>query len=97
MEEGYSADIITLIDDEGIEREFEIIDSIDKQLNENYVRRFYALMPTFDLEDENLSKDETYFIFEVIEENGEEQLVEVEDEDLLDELAEEFENRLGCI
>lgn len=97
MEENYSDDIITLVDDEGIEREFEIIDSIYKQLSENCVRRFYALMPTFELEDKNLNKDETYFIFEVIEENGEEQLVEVDDDELLDELSEEFEERLGSI
>ena len=37
--------------------------------------------------------DGTYYIFEEIEEDGEQQLAEVEDEDLLDELAEIFESR----
>ena len=92
MEENFSADIVTLVDDEGIEREFEVLDFI-----ENSKGRFYALMPNFDLPDENLDKDETYFIFEIIEENGEEQLVEVEDDELLDSLSEEFEKRLGSI
>jgi len=34
----------------------------------------------------------TYYIFEAIEEDGEEQLAEVEDEELLDKLAEIFES-----
>ena len=51
-------------------------------------------MPNFDLPDENLNKEETYFIFQVIEENNEEQLIEVYDDELLDELSEEFEKRL---
>lgn len=92
MEDNFSADIVTLVDDEGVEREFEVLDFI-----ENSKGRFYALMPNFELPDENLDKDETYFIFEVIEEKGEEQLVEVDDEELLDELSEEFEKRLGGI
>ncbi len=92
MEENFSADIVTLVDDEGIEREFEVLDFI-----ENSKGRFYALMPNFELPDENLDKDETYFIFEIVEENGEEQLVEVEDDELLDNLSEEFEKRLGSM
>ena len=54
-------------------------------------------MPNFELPEENLNDDETYFIFEIVEENGEEQLVEVDDDDLLDRLSEEFEQRLGDI
>ena len=34
---------------------------------------------------------------EVIEENGEEQLAEVEDDDILDELAEEFEKHFDSL
>ncbi len=93
MEENFSAeDIITLVDDEGVEREFEILDFI-----ENSKGKFYALMPNFELEDQELTKEETYFIFELIEENGEEQLTEVDNDLLLDELSEEFEKRLGNI
>ena len=92
VEDNFSADIVTLIDDEGIEREFEVLDFI-----ENSKGRFYALMPNFKLPDENLDESETYFIFEIIDEDGEEQLVEVDDDVLLDELSEEFERRLGNI
>ncbi|MBR0423075.1 MAG: DUF1292 domain-containing protein [Clostridia bacterium] len=92
MEGNVPADIVTLIDDEGVEREFEVLDFI-----ENSQGKFYALMPNFQLADESLNSEETYFIFEMIEENGEEQLVEVDDDVLLDNLSEEFERRLGTI
>ena len=92
MDDNFSSDIVTLVDDEGIEREFEVLDYI-----ENSKGKFYALMPNFELPDESLNSEETYFIFELIEEKGEEQLVEVDDDLLLDELSEEFERRLGSI
>ena len=92
MEENLPTDIVTLVDDEGVEREFEALDCI---IIEDSKRKFYALMPNFELEDADLDDDEvTYFIFEMIEEDGEEQLVEVEDDDLLDELSKQFEERL---
>lgn len=87
MNNEYGADLITLIDDEGVEHEFEILDEID---NEDGV--FYALLPTFDDPQSELEAD-TYYIFEVIEEDGEEQLAEVEDDELLDKLAAIFESR----
>ncbi len=93
MEENLPTDIVTLVDDEGVEREFEVLDCI---VVEDSKRKFYALMPNFELEDADLNDEEaTYFIFEMIEEDGEEQLVEVDDDDLLDELSEQFEERLA--
>lgn len=80
-------DLLTLIDDEGNEHEFEILDAIETEEG-----CFYALLPTFAEPGEALDA-ETYYIFEVIEEDGEEQLAEVEDEALLDRLAEIFEAR----
>ena len=80
--------MITLIDDEGVEHEFEILDEID---NDDGV--FYALLPTFDDPQSELESEGTYYIFEVIEEDGEEQLAEVEDDELLDKLAAIFESR----
>ena len=58
MEVNLPTDIVTLIDDEGIEREFEVLDFI-----ENSQGQFYALMPNFELSDETLNSEETYFIF----------------------------------
>lgn len=75
----YEAELITLIDDEGTEHEFEIIDELEN--DDGY---FMALVPTLrDAQSEVADADE-YYIFEVVEdENGEEQLCEIEDDDLL--------------
>lgn len=90
MDNGYEADLLTLIDDEGQEHEFEIIDEL-----ENDDGHFMALVPT-QQDPEDLSSDaETYYIFEVVEEDGEEQLQEVGDDALLDKLADIFENRFN--
>ena len=66
----YEAELITLIDDEGTEHEFEIIDELEN--DDGY---FMALVPTLrDAQSEVADADE-YYIFEVVEdENGEEQL-----------------------
>ena len=90
MDDNLPKDIVTLVDDEGVEREFEVLDFI-----ENSQGRFYALMPNFELPEELLNSEETYFIFEIVDENGEEQLIEVDDDRLLDSLSQEFERRLG--
>ena len=84
----YGADLITLIDDDGEEHEFEVLDVID-----NDDGCFYALLPTFEDPQDKVDAEGTYYIFEAIEENGEQQLAEVESEELLDKLAELFESR----
>ena len=86
MDNEYKPDLITLIDEDNVEHNFEILDTIE---NEKGV--FYALYPIFDSADESLEDSGEYYIMEVVEEDGEEQLAEVEDEALLDELAAVFE------
>ena len=86
MDNEFAADLITLIDDDGNEHEFEILDVI-----ENDDGCFYALLPTFDDPEESVESDGSYYIFEAIEEDGEQQLAEVEDEELLNRLAAVFE------
>lgn len=90
MDNQYEADLITLIDDEGNEHEFEIIDEL-----ENDDGHYMALVPTQQEPEEISSEAETYYIFEVVEADGEEQLQEVEDDALLDQLAEIFESRFN--
>ncbi len=60
IEDSLPVDIVTLIDDKGVKRKLELLDF------ENTQERFYALMPNFELSDESLNKDETYFIFEIV-------------------------------
>lgn len=86
MDNEYKPDLITLIDEDNVEHNFEILDVIE---NEKGV--FYALYPIFDTADETVEDSGEYYIMEVIDEDGEEQLAEVEDEALLDELSAVFE------
>ena len=88
MNEEFGPDVLTLVDDEGNEHEFEVLDVID---NEDGC--FYALLPTFENPQDSVESEGTYYIVEAIEQDGEQQLAEVEDEELLDKLAELFESR----
>ena len=59
--------------------------------------KFYALTPNFELEDQNYVPEETYFIFEVVGNDNDPELIEIEDTDLLNDIAKTFEKRLGMI
>ena len=108
-DDDFPLDIITLVDDDNVAREFEVLDFIQE-----FGRKFYALMLKNGSPEENnlnnnaeldesgsnqgnCSEDNLYFIFEVVEKNGKEELVEVDDDELLDELSQKFETRLGNI
>lgn len=88
MQDEFGPDILTLVDDEGNEQEFELLDVIDDDEG-----CFYALLPTYDDPQKKVDAEGTYYIFESTEENGEQQLAEVEDQSLLDRLAKQFESR----
>ena len=92
MNDDYGPDLLTLIDEDGQEHEFEVLDEI-----ENDEGHFFALLPTFDDPQEEVESEATYYIFQITEEDGEEMLAEVEDEELLDRLAAEFEERFEAL
>lgn len=87
MNSDFAPDLMTLIDDEGKEHLFEILDSL-----ENESGTFYALFPQNDKTDDDLESDCNYYIFEAIDDNGEQMLAEVEDPALLNSLAKTFES-----
>ena len=90
MSEDFGNDILTLIDENGIEKEFEVLDALEKD-NSTYV----ALIPVCDKPEEVLDSDGEFVILKVIEdENGEEVLAGIEDESEFDSVMEEFESRL---
>ena len=92
MNDNFGPDLLTLIDEDGQEHEFEVLDEI-----ENDEGHFFALLPTFDDPQEEVESEATYYIFQITEEDGEEMLAEVEDEELLDRLAAEFEERFEAL
>ncbi len=87
------ADLVSLLDDDGNEYEFEVLDEIDYEEG-----HYYALMPLFDLPDQEIESGSTYMIFEAVEnENGEPQLAEIDNEELLDEIAAVFESNFDSL
>ena len=88
MHEDYGNDILTLVDDDGTEREFELIDRVVTENNE-----YFALIPTETAD--NLSDDDGQLvILKVVEDNGEEFLEPIEDDEEFDEISEIFMDRL---
>lgn len=75
-------DRVTLTDEEGVERDFDIIGTLQLDGND-----YFALVAVDGNEDE-------YIILKAIEENGEEVLVTVDDDDEFDRVADAFDNEL---
>lgn len=89
MNNDFAPDLITLIDEDGNEHSFEILDTIEKDGSE-----YYALYPVFENSEDSVNDTGEYYIMEVVlNNNGEEELAELDDDNLLDSLAEIFEER----
>lgn len=86
MSNEFETDLVTLISDDGEEIEFEILDVI-----ENDEGKFYVLYPYYANPADAVNDPGEYYIFEVQEIDGEEELAEIEDEDKLDRIAAIFE------
>lgn len=87
-EEDYGQDIMTLVDDDGTEHEFEVVDTLMTDNNE-----YFALVPTETAE--NLDSDDgELVILKVVVDNGEEFLEPIEDDDEFDEISGIFMDRL---
>lgn len=86
--EDYGNDFVTLVDENGKETEFEIVDSLVTENNE-----YFALIPTET--PENLASDDgELVILKVVEEDGEEFLEPIEDDEEVKEISEIFIDRL---
>ena len=92
MTDEFDADLIVLLDEDGEEHSFEILDVLEQD-----DKCYYALYPLLEDPQEQLDSDGEYYIFEVVDEDGEQQLAEVEDDELLDQLAEIFEKRFESL
>lgn len=86
--EDYGNDFITLVDGNGKETEFEIVDSLVTENNE-----YFALIPVETAENVD-SDDGELVILKVVEEDGEEFLDEIEDDEEFAEISEIFMDRL---
>ena len=90
MSENFDMDIVSVVDDDGVEHIFEELDRIETEDGNRYV----ALLPVYDDEVEILDDDGDVLILKVIEEDGESYLVQIEDEKEFNEICNIFEDRL---
>lgn len=90
MADEFGADLMTIVDDEGNRHQFELLDAIETDDG-----RYVALLPVYDQPEESVQDDGELVILEVVEENGEELLVTIDDDDIFNEIAEIFEDRLS--
>lgn len=90
MSEEYGNDLVSVLDDEGNEHQFEILDAIETDDG-----RYVALLPVYSDAEEAIEDDGELVILQVIEENGEDLLTPIEDDTVFDEIAGIFEERLA--
>lgn len=89
--ENYGNDLISVVDEEGVEHTFEELDRIETDDG-----RFVALLPVYNEAEEILDGDGELIILSVVEdEDGEIYLEPIEDEELFDEIGQIFEERLA--
>ncbi len=89
MSDEYGNDFITLTDEEGNEIELEHLDTLEHE-DETYM----AFIPVYDSADDLLEDSAELIILKVEESDGEELLVTLDNEDLLEEIFEMFVTRL---
>ncbi|MEG1875270.1 MAG: DUF1292 domain-containing protein [Angelakisella sp.] len=85
-------DVINLLDEEGQEHEFEIVDAVELE-----DQQYLALVPIFDQPEDSLEDDGQLVILRVSDENdedGEQFLEAIEDEDEYQRVAQLFMERL---
>lgn len=90
MADEYGPDLVTVLDDDGNEHTFELMDAIETDDG-----RFVALLPVYDDPSEEINDDGELIILSVDDSTGEELLVQIEDDDLFEEIAGIFEERLS--
>ena len=90
FDENYGPDIVSVVDEEGVEHTFEELDRIETDEG-----RFVALLPVYDEAEEILDGDGELIILSVVEdEDCETYLEPIEDEELFDSIGKIFEERL---
>lgn len=86
----YDIDTVTLMDENGNEQEFEILDAVETD-----TARYVALMPIFNAPEALLESDGELLVMRVEEEDDGEVLVTIEDDEEFEDILTVFEERLA--
>ena len=89
MSEEYGNSLVTVLDDEGKEHQFELLDAIETDEG-----RYVALLPIYTEAEAVLEDDGELVILEVVNDNGDDLLVPIEDDEVFETIAEAFQERL---
>lgn len=90
MSEEYGNSLISVLDDEGNEHQFELLDAVETDDG-----RYVALLPIYTEAEAAIEGDGELVILEVVDDNGEDLLVPIEDDETFEEIAAAFEERLS--
>lgn len=89
MSEEYGNSLVTVLDDEGNEHQFELLDAIETDEG-----RYVALLPIYNEAELALEDDGELVILEVVDDEGEDLLVPIENDEVFENIAEIFQERL---
>ena len=81
---------IVLLDEEGNEHQFELLDAIETDDG-----RYVALLPIYSEAEDAIEDDGELVILEVVNDEGEDLLVPIEDDEMFENIAGIFEERLA--
>ena len=90
MSEEFNPDLVSVIDENGVEHVFEELDRIETD-----TAKYVALLPVYDEAEEILDDDGELIILKVCEEDGETYLEPIEDDNEFNEIGKIFEERLA--
>ena len=90
MSEEFNPDIVTVIDENGVEHTFEELDRIETD-----TAKYVALLPVLESAEEILEDDGDVIVLKVIEEGGETYLQQIEDEEESADISDIFQERIA--
>lgn len=90
MNAGFGPEILTLIDEEGMEHEFELLDEIDDG-DEHYI----AIFPTANNSQEYVDSDGELIIMKIDRDDPDESFMHIEDEEEFNKISAIFVERLS--
>ncbi len=90
MSEEFNPDLVSVIDENGVEHVFEELDRIETE-----TAKYVALLPVYDDAEEIIDDDGELIILKVCEEDGETYLEPIEDDNEFNEIGKIFEDRLS--
>ncbi len=91
MDKDFERDLVTLMDEEGVEHEFEVVDSLEADDNE-----YIALVPVFESPEDSLDDSGELVILKMVAdpETNEEYLEPIDNEEEFTRIADLFMERL---